>query len=221
VKYRSLIISRQYGSGGARIAALISEKLGWRLLDGQIIDAVAKAMRTDCSAIRTLDERAASWFHRLNRDALKCIAMMGGTPCSDDDFLDADTVATFTKSVIEQAADAGECVIVGRGAQCILSDRADVFRAFVYAPVEQRLHSVRTRTGAHISEKRLCEVDAERVKYISTYFGRHRQDFELYDLLISSKHGEEAAAATILSALSSASSSDADRSSSVETIGKT
>ncbi len=201
MKYKALVISRQYGSGGARIASIVAERLGWRLLDGQIIDSVAKAMHTDSASIRTLDERVATWFHRLNRDALKCAALMGGTPCDDEDFLDADVVAAFTKNVIQQAADAGDCVIVGRGAQCVLDGRPDVFRVFVYAPVEQRLRSVRRRTGKNITEKQLCDVDAERVRYISSYFGRHRQDLDLYDLMVSSKNGDETAASTVLSAM--------------------
>ncbi len=201
MKYRTLVISRQYGSGGARIASVIADQLGWRLLDGQIIDAVAEAMRADSSTIRTHDERVATWFHRLNRDALKCAALLGGSPCTDEDFLDADTVAKFTRNVIEQAAAAGNCVIVGRGAQCILHGRPDVFRVFVYAPLDQRLQSVRSRTGKPISEKKLCEIDEERVHYISTYFGRRRDDPNLYDLLVSSKLGEEMTVATILQAM--------------------
>ena len=201
MKYRTLVISRQYGSGGARIAAMIAERLGWRLLDGQIIEQVARAMRTDCAAVQPLDEHVSSWLHRLNRDGLKSAALMSGVPCGDEDFLDADVVAQFTRSAIEEAAAAGDCVIVGRGAQCALDGRADVFRVFVYAPLEQRLKNVRARTGNAISEKQLCEVDAERVRYISSYFGKQRHDLDLYDLLISTKNGEEAAALAIMQAM--------------------
>lgn len=201
MKYRNLVISRQYGSGGARIAAIIAERLGWKLLDGQIIDAVAGAMRTNRATIRTHDERVASWFHRINRDALKCAALMGGTPCDDEDFLDADSVAKFTCKVIEDAAEDGNCVIVGRGAQGILKNRADVFRVFVSAPFEQRLKSVRTRTGKPISEKQLNEVDAERVHYLKHYFGCKRDDPKLYDLMISSEEGDEKTATAIMHAM--------------------
>ncbi len=201
MKYRSLVISRQYGSGGARIAAMVAQRLGWKLLDGQIIDAVAQAMRTNRSAIRTHDEHVAIGFTRLNRDALKCAALMGGTLCDDEDFLDADSVAKFTCKVIEEAAEDGNCVIVGRGAQGILKGRADVFRVFVSAPLDQRLKSVRTRTGKPISEKQLNEVDAERVRYLSHYFGCRRDDAALYDLMISSQEGEEQTATAIMQAM--------------------
>jgi cytidylate kinase len=201
MKYRALVISRQYGSGGGRIAAIIAERLGWRLLDGQIIEAVAQAMRTSRATIRTHDEHVARWFHRVNRDALKCAALMGGTPCDDEDFLDADSVAKFTCKVIEEAAADGNCVVVGRGAQGILKNRRDVFRVFVSAPVEQRLQSVRNRTGKPISEKQLNDVDAERVRYLSHYFGCKRDDPALYDLMISSTEGDEQTAMAILRAM--------------------
>jgi len=201
MNYRALVISRQYGSGGARIASLIAARLGWRLLDSEIIHEVARATQMESSKIQNLDERVAGWLHRLNRDALRCAALMNGTPCTNEDFLDADTVAAVTRRVIEQAATDGNCVIVGRGAQCILDRRSDIFRVFVYAPLEQRLHSVRLRCGKQITERQLADVDAERVRYIRTYFGRQRQDLELYDLLVSSKLGDETTAATILQAM--------------------
>ena len=200
MKYRALVISRQYGSGGARIASLIASRLGWRLLDSEIINEVARVTQVDSSKIQSLDERVAGWLHRLNRDALRSAALMNDTPCTNDDFLDADTVAAVTRRVIEQAATAGNCVIVGRGAQCLLH-HSDVFRVFVYAPLAQRLQSVRLRSGKQITEKQLAHVDAERVRYIRTYFGRQRQDLDLYDLLISSKLGDEITAATILQAM--------------------
>ncbi len=201
MKYRALVISRQYGSGGARIAALIAARLGWRLLDSQIIDEVARAMRMDSTTIQNLDERVTGWLHRFNRDALRCAALMHGTPCSDEDFLDADTVAAVTRKVIQQAAEAGSCVIVGRGAQCVLERCPDIFRVFVYAPLAQRLNSVQQRCGKQISEKQLAEVDEERVRYIRAHFGRQRQELDLYDLLICSKVGDETTAAAILQAM--------------------
>jgi cytidylate kinase len=203
LRFRTLTISRQYGSGGARIASLVAARLGWRLLDSKILDAVAQATRINPSVIQTHDERVTSWFHRLNRDALRSAALMAFLPCRDEEFFDADCMVSFTRKVIEEAHSDGGCVVVGRGAQCILDGCADVFRVFVYAPVAQRLHSVRLRTKEDIKEEQLNEVDAERARYIHAYFGRHWQDLDLYDLMISSKHGDEITASTILRAMGS------------------
>lgn len=126
---------------------------------------------------------------------------MAGSPCKDQDFFDADCMAAFTRRLIEQAHVAGNCVIVGRGSQCILNGYSDVFRVFVYAPVEQRLDSVRLRINANIDEKGLNEVDAQRARYIRAYFGYQWQDLNLYELMISSKLGDEITASTILRAM--------------------
>ena len=40
----------------------------------------------------------------------------------------------LTRRIIEEAAEIGDCVIVGRGSQCILQQREDTFHVFIYAP---------------------------------------------------------------------------------------
>ena len=37
-------ISREYGSGGGEIAARLAERLGWRLVDHEVIAQVAQAL---------------------------------------------------------------------------------------------------------------------------------------------------------------------------------
>ena len=34
-------ISREYGAGGSSLARLVSERLGWQLVDNQLVDKVA------------------------------------------------------------------------------------------------------------------------------------------------------------------------------------
>ena len=47
----------------------------------------------------------------------------------------------LTQQVIEQAAAAGQCVIVGRAAAYFLRGRADTFCVFLYAPREVQVTS--------------------------------------------------------------------------------
>jgi cytidylate kinase len=89
-------------------------------------------------------------------------------------------------------------VIVGRGAQCILQARADVFHAFVYTPLRVRIHRLRTRLepGANI-EQRIKDVDAERAHYLKLRFGKDWKNPHLYHLMISSGDDEEKTARVI------------------------
>lgn len=197
-----LTVSREYGSGGARIANMIAQRTGWALLDAAIIDEVARLAKVDPRVAREKDERVDSWFHRLNKNALRATALTAGIDVEEADFFDTATMAAMAREVIQQAHALGNCVIVGRGAQCVLSGRADVFRVFVYAPQRTKVDRLRTRhpEGTNIEEL-MRAVDDQRVRYIQRYFGRQWNDLLLYDLLISSEPGEEETASTIIYAM--------------------
>lgn len=199
--YRALTVSREYGSGGGPIAGLLARKLGWQLLDNELITAIAHAARVDPAVVRNYDEHVDSWLHRLNRNTLWSTAMAAGAPCSEQDFFDADCMAAFTKQIVEKAYETGHCVIVGRGGGCILQGHRDVFRAFVYGPQRQKIERVRARTGKEVTARELAAMDAERARYIRSRFGCDWTDPHLYDLLISSARGEEATAEIILHAM--------------------
>lgn len=46
-KYRALTAAREFGSGGARIAASLAETLGWSLLDSRLIEEIAGLAQVD------------------------------------------------------------------------------------------------------------------------------------------------------------------------------
>ena len=72
---------------------------------------------------------------------------------SDRDYFDADTMAALAGGLVERAASEGNCVIVGRGAQCLLQRREDVFHVFVYAPLHLKAKRVQARMTLHRMEK--------------------------------------------------------------------
>lgn len=52
--YRVLTVSREFGSGGGRIAQSIAKRLGWKLLDGALIDEIACAAHVDAGIVSRL-----------------------------------------------------------------------------------------------------------------------------------------------------------------------
>jgi cytidylate kinase len=200
--YRVLTGAREYGSGGARIAKLVAEELEWRLFDSALISEIARAANVDPGLARQYDERVDSWLHRMGRRGLWHGAFEGVAAVAATDFFDAETVATLTRNVIEGAYAIGSCVIVGRGAQCILQDREDAFHVFVYAPWADRVKRVRHRVVDSSGVEDLIRLmDAQRADYIRLNFSQDWTAPHLYDLLISSKRGDEAVVSTILHAM--------------------
>jgi cytidylate kinase len=193
MQYRVLTVNREFGSGGGRIAQTIAENLGWKLLDKDIIDAIAYAAHVDAKEVRRYDEHVESWLRRLNQQAMRSAALAAGLELRDNAVFDAQEMMKISQSVIERAYADGNCVIVGRGSQCVLQHKPDVFHAFVYAPHRQRILRLRERLAPGVDvEERIRTVDGERAKYLQEYWGKYWLNPHLYDLMISSLDGEDA-----------------------------
>jgi cytidylate kinase len=206
MKYRVLTVNREFGSGGGRIAQTIAQRLGWKLLDRDIIDAIAYAAHVDSSVVRQYDEHVDSWLRRLNQQAMRSAALAAGLELREGAVFDAEAMVKLTQKIVEEAWTEGNCVIVGRGAQCILQHKPDAFHVFVYAPLKDRIMRLRIRLekGADV-EQRMRIVDGERAKYIQEYFGKSWCNLHLYDLMISSHEDEASTARVILDAMTGAS----------------
>lgn len=202
VKYRVLTVSREFGSGGGRIANTIAGWLGWKLLDNEIITNIAKNARVDSNVVRHYDEHVDSWLRRLNEEAVRGVAMATGRPLNEEDIFDAQVMNALTRKIVEEAYAAGNCVIVGRGSQCILQCKPDVFHVFVYAPLRDRVRRLKARLepGADVPQ-RIRTVDAQRARYLQQSFSRNWNDPHLYDLMIGSQDCEDDTARTIFFAM--------------------
>ena len=200
--YRVLTVNREFGSGGGRIAQTIATWLGWKLLDRDIIDAIAYQAHVDKNVVRHYDEHVDSWLRRINQQAMRSAALAAGLELGDDSVFDAEEMVKISQKIIEKSHLDGNVVIVGRGAQCVLQHKPDVFHVFVYAPLKERLVRLRDRLekGADI-EQRLRTVDGERAKYLQQYFGKNWCNMHLYDLMICSHADEDSAARAIVYAM--------------------
>jgi cytidylate kinase len=197
--YRAITIAREYGSGGGTIAARLAARLGWDLIDNSLITQVAKAANVDPEICHECDERVDSWFHRLNKSTFGMGVFEG---VASGDVFDADAMSRLTRKMIVEAAHQGDVVIVGRGAQCILQGRRDVFHGFIYAPMEERIRRVREKYGsAFATPSRIEEQDRLRSQYVEYYYKCDWRDTHLYDALFCSVLGEDTVAAAILTAM--------------------
>ena len=200
VSVRVITVGGEYGSGRAPIARAAALALGWNLVDRSLIESISRAAHVDCETASHYDECIDSWFHRL-RKALWHGGYEGVATSTEAGF-DADAMATLAHRVIEEAANQGNCVIVGRGGQCILQGRHDAFHVFVYAPRRERIERVLEEHGPIAQPEELMDTwDRKREAYIRRHFGHEWTNPHLYDLMLCSSMGEAAAVAAILAAV--------------------
>ena len=200
--FRVVTVAREYGSGGARVAELLAQRLGWKLLDRCLVEKIAQAARVEPTVAQEYDERPDPWFDRLARVFWQGGALRGVLPGPSLDVFDANVVASVTRDLIEEAAAMGNCVIVGRASQCILQQRSGAFHVFIYAPRKERLHRVRTRHGSLAeAEEAMDARDRERAAYVRQFCDQDWTNRHLYHLMLSSSLGEQVAVSTILAAM--------------------
>jgi len=200
--FRVLTVAREYGSGGGLIARAVAEKLGWNLLDKALVEAIARSAQVDPNLARSYDERCDSWVHRLSRRGLWRGGFEGVAAPVDAEVFDAETMAALGKGLIQEAHSRGNCVIVGRGAQCVLQNRPDALHVFVHAPRPEKIARLRSRVpSASNIEQLMRSMDQQRADFIRLYFGCDWKNLHLYHLLISSELGEDTAAGIVIDAV--------------------
>jgi cytidylate kinase len=197
--YRVVTVAREYGSGGAPIAAKLAARLGWDLLDNTLITQVAQAANVDPRICHERDERIDSWFHRLNKRTFGRGVFEGVAAA---EVFDADAMVTLSRKMIEEAARLGNTVIVGRAAQCILQGRSDTFHVFIYAPMDERIRRVREHYGSGFASRaHIEEQDRIRSQYVQHYYGCDWRDSHLYDALFSAALGDDTVVGAIIRAI--------------------
>ena len=158
------------------------------------------AAQVDPEFVKRYDEHVEPWWRRFLAGGLRAACIQAGVTPADAELVDpAATMAIFTQQVIARAAVTGNCVIVGRGAGCVLQGRTDVLHVFVYGPWDERVSRVSKRVHPLQNIERLIRrTDRERASYIQAHHECNWKDSHLYHLMISSQIGDEEAARTIL-----------------------
>jgi cytidylate kinase len=200
--FRVLTVAREYGSGGGLIARKIAERLGWDLLDKALVEWIARTAQVDPDLARQYDEHVDSWVHRVSRRGLWHGAFEGVATVTGLEVFDAETMASLGRDLIAEAHLRGNCVIVGRGAQCVLQDQKDVLHVFIYAPWRERTARIRGRLTAVADVEDLIRLtDRQRADFIRMYFGCNWNDPHLYHMLINSEFGDDNVARMIIDAI--------------------
>jgi cytidylate kinase len=196
--YRIITVEREYGSGGGEIACELAHRLGWRVWDHALTEEIAKLANVECSTVERCAERVDGTFQRLVKvfwrgSQERAIPLPGSEP------FDTDRFVSVGQQVMEKAADAGNCVIVGRGAPYFLRQRGDAFHVFLYAPHAEKLNRLRkVGKSEREAEELLDTIDRDRITFVKRYFDADWPTRCLYHLMINTAVGNENVISTIL-----------------------
>ena len=198
---RVITLEREYGSGGGEIASSIAARLGWKLWDQLLTEEIARRLDCDCGAVAKHEEKRDPAYYRLLKAFMRG-SFEGSLNAPRLKMVDTECVREVVQKLLPEIADAGNCVIVGRGSAYYLSKRPDTFHVFIYAPFRERVRRLQITGKTEKEAIELAEsVDRDRAAFIEAHFhvdwpGRHR-----FHLMVNSAMGNDVAVEIVLQAL--------------------
>ncbi|HTS49869.1 MAG TPA: cytidylate kinase-like family protein, partial [Bryobacteraceae bacterium] len=133
-----ITIDREYGSGAADIAGKLAARLHWKLWDELLTIEIARMMGCDCPTVEEREERRDALHYRLFKAFMRG-SFEGTLNAQQAKFVDADCIREAAEKVVREAAQEGNCVIVGRGSAYYLQSNPAAFHVFIYASFEQKV----------------------------------------------------------------------------------
>jgi hypothetical protein len=194
-----ITVEREYGSQGAEYAHRLAQRLGWRLIDSCLIEDVARKAGVTPTLVKRCDERIDPWFYRFGKAFwLGSLEQLPEHPT----VFDSARMVEFVKGYVQEQAMKGDCVVVGRGAACMLARSPGAYHVFVYASMPRRIAFIQERFPEHKkdAETEIVATDRRRAEYIRRFYQREWDDRKLYHLMMNSCMGVQAMVETTVEA---------------------
>ncbi|MBN1346569.1 MAG: cytidylate kinase-like family protein [Phycisphaerae bacterium] len=188
-----IAISREEGAGGHEIARLVARKLGWDILDRELLEFMAEHYDLPRKVVEFVDESTANWLGEVFNMLI------------DPRVISQQAYVKRLGHILLLAAYHGKVVIVGRGAQFLLP-REKGFAVRVLAPEAYRIEQVmrRENTTREAAQKLINELESNRSEFVKRYFHQDLADPHVYDLIVNvGKCGTAGAVDLIASAVTS------------------
>jgi hypothetical protein len=185
-----ITVEREYGSRGGEFAHELASRLGWKLMDSELIAAAARSAGVSPELAAKFDERLDPWYYRYGKvfwhDSAYPMTGLG-----EEHVFDSERMLKLIRTEIERQAHAGHCVLVGRGAACALACVPGCFHVFVYATAKAKRDwfSKTNPNQANQADQLLAAVDKRRAAVIRKFYQQEWCARGLYHMLLNSAMG--------------------------------
>jgi cytidylate kinase len=170
-------VAREPGSGGAPIAKLVAAKLGFELIDEQIIDEISNSTKKRREIIKAVDEKSRTKIEDLVHSTFNL------------EYMDEETYVLELVRVVLAYAYRGKTVILGRGANFI-TPFARGLHVNITAPYKVRVQRAMDFEGHSEARAKevIAEVEKERKDFVKQYFRKDISKSNSYDLTINTTY---------------------------------
>jgi cytidylate kinase len=184
-----ITISHELGSGGPEIGHALAQRLGYRIVDQELITECARRYGLLEEKLSHLDESKPSLFERFDAETRRYI--------------------TVIQTALYGFAEQDNVVLMGRGGQWLLRGIPHVLRIRVMAPFELRVkrmgkkmsEQVGERTNQRMVTDMVRRDDTERAGRMRYLYDQELHDPALYDVMMNTEKLSVDAAVDVIAAL--------------------
>lgn len=187
-----ITISRQYGSNGTKVAQILAERLGIWYYNRDIL-----CLAADRIGIDSMDDAfMESLNYAKSSKYMEGLSMMTGN--SRDHIPVYNRMFREQSEVIKKLAYYGSGVFLGRCADYVLKDQADVCSVYIYAGEEYRLNHLSEVKDRVVTREEMKKEDKRRAAYYNYYTGQQWGELTNYDLAVNMERTSPERAADLI-----------------------
>jgi cytidylate kinase len=175
-----IVISRQFGAGGKTLGEMVSEKLNYTFVDNDIIQMVAKQAKVSTSFVESIENEAGGKLLKFMSGLVRK-SFIERILSDEHGYIDEEIYVDLLYKIINQIADEGNAVILGRGGQYILRDRTDAFHVLLIAEKSDRIRFMEEHYSLNPTQAKQS-VNREDKRRINLYKKFGKEDYDNPDL---------------------------------------
>lgn len=180
IQHVIITIAREYGSGGHLLGEMLSKELGIKLYDKEFIHLVAEKSGINEQYIKKNEQSIPSFW-------LKCILGKNSEQSLERSLSSDDVLFVAESKIIQELAEKGPCIIVGRCADFVLRDYPNLIEVFCYSDL--RSACVRCVQEYGVSEEKaeseIKRINHNRIAHYEYYTGEKWGEPHHYNLMIN------------------------------------
>ncbi len=170
----TLCFSRKIGVGALEIADILAEKIGYTVIDREILEHIADEAKLDSKTVELFDERYSGEIDEL-------ISLFFG----EKSFVKSDYTRLLFKAVFS-IANAGPTIFVGRGTHLLLP-RERVLAVRFICSKERRIRRLAgiLNVSETETEKELEQMDKEQNSFFKKVYGKKEASPYEFDMVVN------------------------------------
>lgn len=181
-----ITIARGFGSGGKEIGSKIADRLGIPCYEKQILDMASEYSGINKQLFAEVDEKLrgnyiTNWLKKAPTSRL--------VEPTERGFTSDVNLFNIQSEIIRELAKTQSCVIIGKCADYVLSDRPNVASFYIEAPRKECVRSIMNKL--QVPEEKAHELIQKTDKYRADYYkyytnGNYWTNPVNYDLTLNS-----------------------------------